>query len=149
MNSDLAAIVSLRKRFVYLSNELAKVELKIEKLEGFWIFQAHTYTKEKLLDDPIMDKLVSALMKIADDVENWAYSGEIGEHCVSEYFKMQNDFIAKVEGIQTKIIKRPNTNWENAAAGVKIIFNLIIECLPIINKIKRLGGGDSDKKLLN
>lgn len=110
--------------------EMAYIELKSGKKQGFWIFKSHVYNIEELLESEHFSKMDSIVEKIRDDVVSWERQSQLSFFDKYIYTVLRKQFDDDLHALRLKICGRENTWCENLDKVLNIFIELIVNKLP-------------------
>ena len=118
------------KKFQPAFRELEYLRLMAFQKKGFWIFQAHAFSMDELLESPQFTKIEAVIGKIGDDVENWLQNGQLSFFDKQFYWENKIILEDQVHQLRTEIIKRQPTWWEGFCNAFDHWLNLFMAKLP-------------------
>lgn len=98
--------------------------------KGFWIFQAHSFSVNELLESPQFAKIDAVVGKIGDDVENWIKNDQLSFFDKQFYWENRIILDDQVHQLRTEIIKRQPTWWEGFCNVFDYWLDLFMAKLP-------------------
>ena len=110
--------------------EMAYIEIKSGKKQGFWIFKTHVYGIDELLESEHFSKIDSIVEKIRDDVISWERKSQLSFFDKYIYTESRRKFDKDLHDLKAEICRRENTWFENLDKVLNIFIELVVNKLP-------------------